>query len=186
MIEAHVNLAEIFLVQGRVQNAIDHLEIAARLEPYSSNLSYLRGVAAQQSGRLDEATAYFRHAIELEPGYIEAIDRLGVVLARAGHPADAAQILRRAVVIEPASAHAHFSLALVLLQTHQDREALEQLSLASNDDPAWVEPLNELAWLRATHPDPAFRQHLFRGHFQNLILQRSRSQVRYEDVHLMP
>ena len=60
--------------------------------------------------------------------------------------------------MEPASGHAHFSLAMALLYIgERGAEAIEQLDLAMKYEPAWAEPVNELAWLKATSPDPAIR-----------------------------
>lgn len=80
----HNNLAGVLIREGRLDEAVDHLEQARRIRPnYVSALSNL-GVARQGQGKVVEAVDLFREALRLDPAHVEAWLSLGNALAKIG------------------------------------------------------------------------------------------------------
>jgi tetratricopeptide (TPR) repeat protein len=156
--DAQLNLGAVLIRLGRAAEAIPHLRLASRLEPGEPRAYYQLGLAEQRLGRLEQAAAQFRRALLLRPGFVEALDRLGTVLVETGREPEGLELVRRAIELAPENAHPHFSLAMLLLRLGgREAEAASHLDRAVRAEPDWTDALNELAWLRATSPDPALR-----------------------------
>jgi len=54
MISAHLGLAKLYQRQGHSEKALVELDAAAKLDPQSSNIPYMRGQALIKLGRTDE------------------------------------------------------------------------------------------------------------------------------------
>jgi Flp pilus assembly protein TadD len=78
-------------------------------------------------------------------------------LTRTGKPDEALAEYVEALRILPGSAEAHAEMAVLLSQRRQTSEALLHYREALRLKPDAPEVLNNLAWLRATHPRPEFR-----------------------------
>ena len=64
---------------------------------------------------------------------------------------------REALRAKPDDAEAHHNLGLALRSMGQRDEALRHLQAALNLRPDWPAPMNEIAWILATHPDTRIR-----------------------------
>jgi tetratricopeptide (TPR) repeat protein len=155
---AHYNLGVVLAGRGQLEESIQHFRRADELLPDDPPTVYNLGMALRLEGRLDEAAAQFRRAARLKPDYIEALNELGGVLVLQGRMEEAVEQLRKALALAPTNSDLHFrvSLALLLRGGHAS-EAVSHLRQAVRYRPDWPEPLNALAWLLATSPDPAIR-----------------------------
>ena len=82
---------------------------------------------------------------------------MGIAEARQGNLEEALAHLREALRLDPGSSESHVSLALVLSSLGRPDEAIlhyREVIRLKPDDPR---PYNNLAWIRATHPDPRLR-----------------------------
>lgn len=155
---AHYNLGTLLAHRGQLEESIQHFRRADELLPDDPPTIYNLGMSLRLEGRLDEAAAQFRRAARLKPDYIEALNELGGVLVIQGRIEEALEQLRKALALASTNADLHFrvSLALLLRGGHAS-EAVNHLRQAVRYRPDWPEPLNALAWLLATSPDPAIR-----------------------------
>ena len=67
---------------GRLEESIEQLELAEKLDPLSPIISCNVGDMLAQSGRLSEAESQYRKVLENYPNFSYAHDRLGLVLSK--------------------------------------------------------------------------------------------------------
>jgi Flp pilus assembly protein TadD len=82
---------------------------------------------------------------------------MGIQLARQGKLDDAIVCFREAVRLDPRFSEFHSSLALALSGRGEFREATEHYQEAIRLNANDPRPCNNLAWIRATHPDSKLR-----------------------------
>ncbi len=99
---------------GQGRDALQPLEMAARLLPNDAGVHNNLGNALGRLGELDEAVASFRRALLLNPDFAEAHSNLGCALLELGRFDDAAASYRRALEIESGFAEAHHNLGNAL------------------------------------------------------------------------
>lgn len=154
---AHRNLGKAFLQQGRLEEAAGHYREVLRTEPLDAEAHNSLGVVLARQGRLDEAIAHFTEALRIKPDFAEAHSNLGYALARQGKSKQAVRYLQEAIRLDPDSAKAHYILARALADTGRAGEAITHLREALRLRPDWLGPVEELAWLLATHNQADFR-----------------------------
>jgi tetratricopeptide (TPR) repeat protein len=157
-VDAHQNLGRELLLLGRVEEALPELGFAATHAPRSPAAALELGLGLEAAGRLHDAELQFRRALALRPGYLPALSPLGSVLVMEGRSDEGLAILRRELARSPDDARAGTVLAVALAQVSgPSDEVVRLLNDALARDPRSAAALNELAWLRATAADPAFR-----------------------------
>jgi tetratricopeptide (TPR) repeat protein len=154
---AHFNLAMALGSRGEIRPAAEHYREALRMDPGYEEARLNLGILLAQQGQLDEAIGHFREAVRVDGRSAKALNNLGLALSNAGRPAEAVEHLERALVVDPRYAEAHHNLALALLRLGRPAEALERFRAAIALEPNGVMPRLSLAWVLATHPDPAVR-----------------------------
>jgi tetratricopeptide (TPR) repeat protein len=108
-------------------------------------------------GRIEEAIAHYQEALRLRPGYATAHNNLGLAFLERGRPVEAIAQYRKALGIEPENAALHTNLGDALMAQGEAKEALVHFQEALRIEPNDPRPYNNLAWIRATHPDPRLR-----------------------------
>src|SRR5205085_1609999 len=86
----------------------------------------------------------------------EAYENLGLLLARQGKVAEALTNFSAVIDLRP-DAQAHYNLALALVGLGRHAEAVGHYRKAIELKPDWPDPLNDLAWILATHPQSELR-----------------------------
>jgi protein O-mannosyl-transferase len=114
----------------------------------------LLAVGLESEGRLDEAIGQYRMVAAVNPAFHA---HLALLLSRKGAWSEAAEQYRSAVTAAPKDARVRLELAETLQQMGRDGEAAAEFEAAVRLEPDSIEALNNLAWLRATHPDPELR-----------------------------
>ena len=153
----HDDVASLYLQFGQIEQAVAHYRESARLEPESHAAAYNLGTTLLQSGRLDEAAAQLERALRLNPAYALAHNNLGAVFRLQGRLGDAVRHFRRSLEIQPDDGEALYNLANALMMQGALDEAVSLYGRAIAVQPDAPEASAELAWLLATHPDPARR-----------------------------
>jgi tetratricopeptide (TPR) repeat protein len=120
---AHLNLGAALLEAGRTQEAREHTERAARLNPGSAEAKNNLGCMLARQGELDAALGYLQEAARVDPGYAEAQYNLGNVLYQAGRFSEAATHYRRALDLRPDYVDARRNLGQALQTTGRLEEA---------------------------------------------------------------
>ena len=155
--ELHDFLGVALREKGRTEEAIPHFREAIRLEPGLAVAHFNLGRALKQQGALDEAVQQYRRALEINPHLAGARKSLGSALGSQGRLREAVQQFREAVLEEPADAEAHNNLGLALRTMGERDDALRHFQAALGLRPDWAVPMNEAAWILATHPDTRIR-----------------------------
>jgi len=155
--ELHDWLGVALREKGRSEEALGHFREAVRLAPGLASAHYNLGRALKQQGKLDEAVRHYRRALAINPRLPGAHNSLGSVLGSQGRLGEAVQHFREAIRLAPDDAEAHNNLGLALRTTGQRSEAVEHFETALRLRPDWPVPMNEIAWIRATHPDERIR-----------------------------
>jgi tetratricopeptide (TPR) repeat protein len=156
--DAYFNLGRELMLQGRVAAAIPYLEFGVAHAPGNAQGVLELGMAYERTGRPAEAEARYRRSLELKPGYVPALIRLGVVEGDQGQTEAGIGHLREVLARSPGDPLASLALAgLLSKNAGASPEVVTLLERAIAAKPGWAEPLNELAWLLATDPDPSRR-----------------------------
>jgi protein O-mannosyl-transferase len=135
------------------------------------NLLTDKGKLSASQGRIDEATTWYREslshyrdALKAKPDYADAHLNFGSALARLGRTDEAIGEFRQAVIsyqgdlkVQRGCIEAHCNLGRALVQQGRFEDAIAHYQDALKIDADDFPTLNELAWLRATCSDAAFR-----------------------------
>ena len=121
--ENHENFATSLAAVGRVDEAIRHLEAAARLDPTTPTVYYRVGTALALQDKRDEAMYYYQRALDLDPTFVEANNNLGSLFHLAGNLDEASRYYRRTLDLDPDHSGAHFNLGNIFLARRQFSDA---------------------------------------------------------------
>ncbi len=155
--KAHDNLAIALHSQGKFDEAISHFRQALRIKPGDAKVHNNLGVTLYSQGKLDEAVSHFRQALRIKPDYPKARNNLDIAFKSQGRLDEVISHLRQELRIKPNDAGAHYSLGLRLRTAGQLDESLEHFQEAVRLKPDYPAPLNIMAWILATHPNPEVR-----------------------------
>ena len=155
--KAHDNLAIALHSRGKFDEAISHFRQALRIKPGDAKVHNNLGVTLYSQSKLDEAVSHFRQALRIKPDYPEARNNLDIALKSQGRLDEVVSHLRQELRIKPNDAGAHYSLGLRLRTAGQLDESLEHFQEAVRLKPDYPAPLNRMAWILATHPNPEVR-----------------------------
>jgi spermidine synthase len=106
------------------------------------------------TGDLEEAARQYEETLRINPRFRSAQTNLGQIRAVQGRLPEALVHFREAVKLAPWIPETHSHLASALVLTGQIDEAFRQFNEAARLAPRSPAPLNAMAWVRATHPDP--------------------------------
>src|SRR5207237_850288 len=70
--EAHNNLGNLLVADGKLEEAIEHFRAALKISPDSASAQNNLGNALARQGKVGEAIPCFREAARLKPDYLEA------------------------------------------------------------------------------------------------------------------
>ena len=119
----HENYAISLVAVGRVDEAVEQLEEAIRLDQKRATAHYRLGTALTIQGKRDDAIYYFRQAVDLDSGFAEAHNSLGGLLQLGGNVVEAERHYRRTLQLDPSHGGAHLNLANILLGAERFAEA---------------------------------------------------------------
>jgi protein O-mannosyl-transferase len=136
---AHYNLAVLLEARGKTEEATEHYEQAAQIDPLRWDAHHKAALLLQKQGRSQEAIEHYRNAVQINPNLIEAQNNLAAALAIQGELEEAAEHLRKVLEFYPGLSETHFKLATILaLQGHLE-EAADHLRQALKIKPNDVE-----------------------------------------------
>jgi tetratricopeptide (TPR) repeat protein len=114
----------------------------------------LLAIGLESEGHIDEAIAQFTSVAAVDAQYQP---HLAYLLGKQGRWQEATDHYQAAVKAAPKDSALQLGLAEALQKLGRDKEAIECLETALQIDPESVQALNNLAWIRATHPDAGLR-----------------------------
>jgi tetratricopeptide (TPR) repeat protein len=127
LVQAHVNLVELYGRLGQFEKAEEHYRAAAGLDPGSSENYYNYGVLLLGAEKYRQAENAFRKTIEIDPYHAGAHNNLGFLFERQGALLEAADEYRRAFENKPSNRQAHFNLGRVLVNLEKYQEGIREL-----------------------------------------------------------
>jgi protein O-mannosyl-transferase len=111
---AHTSLGVALNRKGMLDDAINHLEEAVRLNPALADSHYNLGNVLVKKGRLDEAIIQFQETLKLDPSSVDAHNNLGVMLTKKGRLDDAIIQFQEVLRLNPDYPNARANLAIAL------------------------------------------------------------------------
>jgi tetratricopeptide (TPR) repeat protein len=138
------NLGAALIHQGRLQEAIEHLQAALKIEPDYADAHYNLGSAFARLGDLEKGIYHFNETLRLEPKNLKALNNLGVALVLQGRVNEAIKHLEAALKIKPSDADLHNNLGFALMDQGELDAAVEHLSRALALDPRHLGAYNNL------------------------------------------
>jgi len=127
LVQAHVNLVELYGRLGQFEKADEHYRAAARLDPSSSENYYNYGVLLLGAERYQQAESAFRKTMEINPFHSGAHNNLGFLLERQGRLLEAEAEYRKAIENKPNNRQTHFNLGRLLVNQEKYEEGIREL-----------------------------------------------------------
>jgi tetratricopeptide (TPR) repeat protein len=140
--------------QDRLDAAIEDFDRAIKLDPNYPAAYTQRAAAWAKKGDLDRAVGNLDRAIALDPAEGDAYFARGILAQQRGDRRGAARDFVKYVALFPTQYDRFYHTVQALLETAQLRRAYELGAVEPKDPPA---AMRDLAWVLATHPDPAYR-----------------------------
>src|SRR5438874_1706841 len=110
---AENNLGIVFLVQGKVDEAISLLQSAVDLRPDNSPAHENLAKALLQKGRVADALIHYRKLLELQPDNMEVHNIVGTVLVQQGRVQEGVEEWQKVLSVEPDNGNAMSNLAWI-------------------------------------------------------------------------
>ena len=110
---AENNLGIVFLVRGKVDEAISLLQSAVDLRPDNSPAHENLAKALLQKGRVADALIHYRKLLELQPDNMEVHNIVGTVLVQQGRVQEGVEEWQKVLSVEPDNGNAMSNLAWI-------------------------------------------------------------------------
>ena len=127
LVQAHVNLVELYGRLGQFEKAEEHFRTASHLDPGSSEGYYNYGVLLLSAEKYQQAENAFQKTIEIDPFHAGAHNNLGFLLERQGRLLEAEAEYQTAVENKPNNRQAHFNLGRVLVNLGKYEQGIQEL-----------------------------------------------------------
>jgi tetratricopeptide (TPR) repeat protein len=146
------------LREGKLEQAISHLEEAVRQEPQRASIQTNLAAGLFRRDRIEEACACSRRALQIDPHYAPAYYILGLAEVQLGKDIDEAlACLRQAVRLDPVNRDYRCALGCNLQRVGLLKEAASEFQEAFQLDPNWPRTFNRNAAMLIEGPDPGKR-----------------------------
>jgi len=154
---AHNNLGILLQKLGEYTEAIVCHREAIRIDPNYANAHNSLANALGKRRQTAEAIKHYRYALRIRPDFAAAHTNLANTLLRQGKRGEAIKHLRHALRANTNDSMAHVRLAVALGIHGNAPEAVKHYDKALELNPNHQQALNDLARIRATHPDEKLR-----------------------------
>jgi tetratricopeptide (TPR) repeat protein len=125
-IEAHVNLAEAYRLNGDVTHALDLLEQARGLPTNNPVSVRVLATAFHNVGRMEDSKAALRRYLQLQPADVEIMNNLAFLIVETGGDSNEAQKLaEQAVQKDGSNLHARDTLGWIYLKKSKPDVAIQ-------------------------------------------------------------
>lgn len=138
--QAHRLMADIFVRQDKIADAIPEWEAAVKLDGNDRVSRENLGAAYLQTQQFDKAAQVYKAAYAKKPKDGDTAYYYGLALAQGGHTAEALPVLRNAVTSKPTSP-AYMQLGVTLDKSGKHAEAADAFAAAAKLDPKNPQPL---------------------------------------------
>lgn len=132
---AHTVLARQLEKEGRLEEALAHLDTAVNIAPWYEYAKIRQGIILKSQGRLDAATMKYTEAILQNNNSVSGHINLGIVLGLQDKLEEALRNFDTAVRLDPHSALGHYNMGLTLSRLERIDEAIIHYETANRIDP---------------------------------------------------
>ena len=136
---AYNGLGQFLLDHGHLDEAIDQLHIALKINPKYPIARMNLGIALLKKGRADEAIAQFQTVLRDYPNDANAYDNMGTALLQKGDSQSAIAAYEKALSIQSRYPSAHFGLGMALDDIGRVGEAIAHYQEAVREAPDFAE-----------------------------------------------
>jgi tetratricopeptide (TPR) repeat protein len=136
---AHNGLGHFLLSHGRLDEAIEQLQIAVNIDPNFPEAQKNLSVALTEKGRTDEAIAHLQTLVKEYPNEAEGHYNLGNALLKKGDSRSAIAAYEKALSTQVRYPVAHYNLGIALDQNGRIDEAIAQYQEAVQEEPNYAE-----------------------------------------------
>lgn len=155
--DADAILADVLTESGEFDQAIAVAQKALQKHNQHGGLYGALGKALGGKGDLGSATKALTEAVRYNPKDGELHRALGVAYAQQNRFDLAVEAFRASVIADPDNHVAWSDLAMTYSAMGRDKEMVATIEDLHKRVPDDLETMTRLAWIRATHPDPALR-----------------------------
>ncbi len=154
---ALTNLGLVAIQKDDYEGARRWLGAALRIDPgFVDALGNMGAMYAKQKNYAAAIDQYSK-IVSIVPRNVKALGNMARAFTNLGNHVQAEIFLRRVVELEPASPDYRISLAQTQQMLGKTQEALENYEAVPRLRPGERGAVNNIAWIRAAHPDPQFR-----------------------------
>jgi tetratricopeptide (TPR) repeat protein len=150
-------LGELLLDEGRVDEALPHLQRSAAFNHPPPGILGVLGKALLAKGRVREALQQFQEDVNLNPENADSQFNFGCLLLDNGLADKAVPHLQKALQLRPELPECHYKLGNAFMQTGRAEEAIRQYEESLRLRPDYMEAGVNLAWILACSPEAAVR-----------------------------
>lgn len=136
LVQAHINLMELYARIGEYNKAQQEYMSAVRLNPNRADCYYNYGVLEFAQHKYVEAGRAFRHALQINPYYADAHNNLGYVLAMQGHMNEALKEFDDAIEDRPDFRLARFHIGQIYVNQGKYANAIKEFRKILTPDDA--------------------------------------------------
>jgi tetratricopeptide (TPR) repeat protein len=164
--DAHNIMGVSLAALGRVDEAVNELRTAVKLNPQAPSYHANLGEVLRQAKRLDEAEQSLEAATRLDPKNAQSLNNLGIIRYEQKRFAAAAQFYRQALEARPGMAEALNNLGNALRMTGDLDGAIEAYQEALTYRANYAEAYNNLGTLLQSARRPDEAEHALRKAIQ--------------------
>jgi RNA polymerase sigma factor (sigma-70 family) len=154
---AYLKRGRIYLNQGDYDQAIADFNQVLQLNPKSAGAYFSRGRANKLKGNYEQALADYNEAIQINPQMVAAYVNRGQIYNMADRSDDAIADFNQALLLDPERPIPYLDRGVAYGAKSDYGKAIADFGSALALDPNFSPAYNNLAWLLATCPQPAFR-----------------------------
>lgn len=137
-------LANLFIMQGKMENALEPLAKSVHLSPDDAQALNNLGSVFLELKRLEEAEVHVRKALALQPDYFQAHNNLGIIYMELRRFEDAVASYQQSLMLKPDFAEAHNNLGNCLKELGRLEDAEKSYRLALLHNKTFAEAYNNL------------------------------------------
>jgi len=130
--------AEVYLAEGRLNEAVAACELALKIEPNLSTACQTLGKVMQVRGEIEQAKHWYERAIEYNLNLPEVYANLGSLYSQGKQWSKAIANCEKAISLAPNFAAAYRQLARIWTQLEKREEAADCWYQAFNIEPNWA------------------------------------------------
>jgi predicted CXXCH cytochrome family protein len=125
LVNARVNLASTLNALGRNEEALNELDLSAKIEPRSDHIFFTKGLLYAEMGNFAKAEEALQKASLLNPNNVRALYNHGLLLAQQGKQEAAENRYKQALKVDPYNGSVLNALTILYLQQNKIDKAIE-------------------------------------------------------------